>query len=306
MKLYLECYSERVRKIANDLFILLMETPIGAITNIHELPKLPFLKQPRDDVQAEMDFLFEIDESLSDEEYFIKKQELWNVEDCLNKIVEKDGRIILDYSANEGTEVYSQEGGRDFLLLINNRKKQDCAAREFAKQERIYDVSFAFYWQGMCFYDIKHDPKICVELRWPLVYVVVEQNLHVRYSTDEESVAYAGAPREPLTNHPWGQEIYQSYLERVKQGIGSSYEQRIIASCDNQFSYDASIPKPMMYRALEEAEALDMKVDIVPNIEYQTGGSREGQCDGWEYHPEVINKPRCGGFAIMSGRKILD
>ena len=292
MKLYLECYSEKERKIANDLFILLTETPIGAITNIHELPWLPLLKQPRDDVQAEMDILFEIDESLSDEEYFIKKQELWGVEECLNKIVEKDGRIILDYSASEGTEAYSQEGVRDFLLLINNRRKQDCAAREFAKQEGIYDVSFAFYWQGMCFYNIEHDPKIVVDLRWPRVYVVVEQNLHVRYSTDEESVAYEGAHREPFTNHPWGQEIYQSYLERVKQGIGSSYEQRIIASCDNQFSYDASIPKPMMYRALEEAEALDMKVDIVPNIEYQPGGSREGQCDGLEYHPEVINKPR--------------
>lgn len=274
----MDYYSEKTRNIANDLFIILLKTPVGSITNIQELPWLPFLKQSRSEVQSEMDNSYWEDE-------------LIEVEECFKEIVEKDGRFILDYSASEGTEAYFQEGGRDFLLLRNNRKKQDTAARKFARKEKLYGVSFAFYWNKLCFYEILHDPMICVDLRNPRVYVVVEQDLHVRYSSDEESVAYKEAPREPLTNHPWGQEIYQSYEKKVKECIASEYETEIVSICDESYpKYDATMPKPMMYRALEEAEALGMKVDIVPNIEYQPGGNREGQCDGWEYHPEVISK----------------
>ena len=257
----MDCYSEKTRKIANDLFSKLLKTPVGSITNVQALRRLPSHKQYN------------------------------SVEECLNKIVEKDGRFILDYSASEGIEMCLKVGSRDFLLLWNNRTKQDTAARKFAQKEKLYGVSFAFYWNKLCFYEILHDPMICVDLRYPRVYIVVEQDLRVRYSTDEESVAYDNAPREHFTKHPWGQEIYQSFEQKVKEGIASGYETEIVRICDvNYPKYDATMPKPMMYRALEEAEALGMKVVIVPNIEYQPGGSREGQCDGWEYHPEVISK----------------
>ena len=99
----MDYYSEKTRNIANDLFIILLKTPVGSITNIQELPWLPFLKQSRSEVQSEMDNSYWEDE-------------LIEVEECFKEIVEKDGRFILDYSASEGTEAYFQEGGRDFLL----------------------------------------------------------------------------------------------------------------------------------------------------------------------------------------------
>ena len=279
----MEGYTDTIQAKAQKLFELLQNAPIGAITNIYELPWLPFLKQGRQGEFPDIPFFKREVDSESERDY-----ELLQVEECLNEIVEKDGRFILDYSVCEGTEMEFEDYGKDFLLLKNNRKKQDASARKFAKKEDIYDVSFAFYWNHLFYYNILHDPSICVELRYPIVYIVVEQDLHVRYSTDEESVAHERDIELMGTRYSWGCRIYRYYEGKVKCGEASEYEREIVAICDTDYpKYDSTMPKPMMYRALEEAAALNMKVDIVPDVEFQQGGINEGRCDGWSYHPEV-------------------
>lgn len=43
-----------------------------------------------------------------------------------------------------------------------------------------------------------------------------------------------------------------------------------------------------MCAALERSQATGEMIDIVPNDEYLSGGEREGQYDGWEYHIEFL------------------
>lgn len=41
----MDCYSEKTRKIANDLFSKLLKTPVGSITNVQALRRIPSHKQ---------------------------------------------------------------------------------------------------------------------------------------------------------------------------------------------------------------------------------------------------------------------
>ena len=57
-----------------------------------------------------------------------------------------------------------------------------------------------------------------------------------------------------------------------------------------KYSYDAPIDEDEMCAALERSQATGEMIDIVPDDEYLPGGARAGQCDGWHYHIEFVNK----------------
>ena len=41
---------------------------------------------------------------------------------------------------------------------------------------------------------------------------------------------------------------------------------------------------------MELAEKKNMKIDVVPNDEFLPGGLGSTQCDGWEFHLELVDK----------------
>lgn len=90
---------------------------------------------------------------------------------------------------------------------------------------------------------------------------------------------------------PIGRSVNESMLRNVELDAASDYEKAIISACKD-CRYDKAVNMNNLCRALEEAEFLGMMVAIVPDPEFQPGGSREGQCDGWSYHPEVVTKEK--------------
>ncbi len=94
------------------------------------------------------------------------------------------------------------------------------------------------------------------------------------------------APYDFDPNKSYGQIIYEEYEQAVEDGTASDYEKRIVYAC-NERSFEVPIKKSVMYKALEEADKLCLRVFIVPDKQFQEGGACRGQLDGWSYHPEV-------------------
>lgn len=96
------------------------------------------------------------------------------------------------------------------------------------------------------------------------------------------------------TSYPRGKEIF----DQMASIVGNRYRfcddfcvyaQKIVGACC-MYSYDSRIDREEMYKFLELAEMRNMKVDVVPNDDFLPGGLRCDQCDGWEFHLELVDK----------------
>ena len=248
--------SERAKQIAKQIFDELVKSPIGTRTSTSELVGI----------------------RVDDE------KELWDIDNLLEELVRKDGRFILD-SAHHAGLCEGLPFNLDFILLQNNHQRQDKAANDFAIAHGNDGACFESYApNGICIYeeqkDYGDDEDACL--------ISVDANMKASYiRLDNEGCL--PSPVDEEEPFPWGKSIYEEYERKEDLGVASQYERRIFYACKDN-SYEQAIDKQTMYRALEEAECLGMKVDIVPDPEFQPGGICEGQCDGWSYHPEVVTK----------------
>ena len=249
--------SERANKIAKQLFDELVKSSIGTTTCTREMAQKY---------------------GIDDEEY------LWDIENALYDIVRKDGRFILDKAHRAGL----CEGlpfNLDFIFLRNNHQRQDKVANDFAIAHGNDGACFESYDKdGICIYEEQKDYGDDEEVN----YIGVDASMTARYVRldDAGCIPFPGGEEEPFL---WGKSIYDNYKRKVFSGRATQYEKRIINACENVM-FEQAIDKQTMYRALEEAECLGMKVAIVPDPDFQPGGCREGQCDGWSYHPEVVTQ----------------
>lgn len=249
--------SERAKQIAKQLFDELVKCPIGTRTSTWEMTQ----KYGIDD-----------------------EENLWDIENALYDIVRKDGRFILDKAHHAGL----CEGlpfNLDFIFLRNNHQRQDKAANDFAIANGSEGACFESYAKdGICIYEEQKEygddedaSMISVDANMTASYIQLDGAGSLPFPTDEE---------EPF---PWGKLIYDEYKGKAFAGTASQYEKDIVQACEDD-AFEQAIDKQTMYRALEEAECLGMKVAIVPDPDFQPGGCREGQCDGWSYHPEVVTQ----------------
>ena len=66
------------------------------------------------------------------------------------------------------------------------------------------------------------------------------------------------------------------------------YAQYIIGECEFR-GYESCIEKETMYKYLEMAEKSNKRIVVRPDDDFLPGGGREHQCDGWTYHPVLID-----------------
>lgn len=97
-----------------------------------------------------------------------------------------------------------------------------------------------------------------------------------------------------VTLYPRGKEIFDQMIEILGNRYRFcddyfEYAQEIVCSC-SMYTYDSRIDNEEMYKFLEMAEKKNMKVAVVPNDDFLPGGCRHTQCDGWEYHLELVDK----------------
>lgn len=245
--------SERANKIAKQLF----DGPIGTRTSTWEMTRR-----------------YGIDD----------EKNLWDIDILMEELARKDGRFILD-SAHHAGLCEGLPFNLDFILLRNNHQRQDKAANDFAIANGSEGACFESYAKdGICIYEEQKEYgddedaiMISVDANMTACYIQLDGAGSLPFPTDGE---------EPF---PWGKSIYDEYKGKAFAGTASQYEKDIVQACEND-AYEQAINKQTMYRALEEAECLGMKVAIVPDPEFQPGGSKEGQCDEWSYHPEVVTK----------------
>jgi hypothetical protein len=95
------------------------------------------------------------------------------------------------------------------------------------------------------------------------------------------------------TKYKRGKEIF-SQLEKqleYREGVPEyqlKYAQYIIGECEFR-GYDSCIEKETMYKYLEMAEKGNKRIVVRPDDDFLPGGGREHQCDGWTYHPVLID-----------------
>lgn len=94
--------------------------------------------------------------------------------------------------------------------------------------------------------------------------------------------------------HRRGKELFE-WMERLQHGgEGVPYYKQeeaseVVQSCIFH-GYDEPVDLEVMYEALEKAEAQGMRVIVVPDDKFLPGGRCEGQCDGWTYHPKLVER----------------
>lgn len=86
-----------------------------------------------------------------------------------------------------------------------------------------------------------------------------------------------------------GQRIFEKKKSEYEAGLMKGREAAcwgdIIGSVS--IGYDVPIEKKVLFDYIDAAARLNLKLKIVPDRDFQKGGAREHQCDGWCYHIEL-------------------
>lgn len=99
---------------------------------------------------------------------------------------------------------------------------------------------------------------------------------------------------EKETKYTKGKQIFNE-LERCLEAwdgetvYDKKYAKLLIDACLFH-GYDQSIDKDEMYKFLEMADKENKRIIVKPDAEFQPGGAKADQCDGWTYHLELIEK----------------
>lgn len=158
-------YIPSIEEVANAMFESLIKYPCGSVMNLEELA-------------AEAGFVnLDIHEWIEIQQY-------------LEKLLKADGRYKIDYSKGNGfvlglPQVY------DFVFLKKGQSvhyKETTAARAFADKENVYGIRYIMFWCGICYFHILRAPGIVVDPAFPPKYIVVEENMKARWSSDKESL----------------------------------------------------------------------------------------------------------------------
>lgn len=282
-KLYKAKYNVE-RQIAN---ILLQETllkPIRKPTSIFLLinnnPRR-FVKKLRVGTPPEleiMDFAWQL---LDYKTFTIAESKLRELSydlilTALEDIVKREGTLEFQYDDENSVEPWL----RHFTLTPKTQKfdkgKFTRKANLFAKSNGKKKPTFVCYWYGSCIYKIDNSQ-----------YLVVNDS-EVRLASKEENQTLTTALQE--TNFPWGKVLYETHEANVlnRDHKHSQYDTSIYRASFGG-GYDSPVKMEILYEFLEQAELLHKHIEFFPDACYLTGGECEGQCDGWSYHPVLVD-----------------
>lgn len=88
----------------------------------------------------------------------------------------------------------------------------------------------------------------------------------------------------------------RSYLKWLREGYhnedseGAYFDYfRELRQAVDPLGYEQAVPEKEMRKALMRSQVTGEMIDVVPDTEFQPGGEREGQLDGWTYHLEFVS-----------------
>ena len=70
----------------------------------------------------------------------------------------------------------------------NSHIKETQAAKRFANENDIYGIRYLCNFKDWCIFGLTYPPGVLVDPAWPPVYIIVEKDLTVRWSIEEEGV----------------------------------------------------------------------------------------------------------------------
>ncbi len=130
----------------------------------------------------------------------VAETDWWPIMKALEKVVKKDGRFRMDYSKHHGL----CEGlpfNLDFVFIKKGKSihvKETRIARAFAVANGFYGIHFFCYYCGWCVFEITTPPGILVDPAWPPTYIIVDESMKARLSTEDESTEICGKERNCL------------------------------------------------------------------------------------------------------------
>ena len=88
-----------------------------------------------------------------------------------------------------------------------------------------------------------------------------------------------------------GKEYFNWIADLPEFGIPEAYLRyfRGLYQATLRKGYDCPIKKEKMINALKRSQRTGEMINVVPDEEFQKGGSRAGQLDGWTYHIEFVS-----------------
>ena len=164
--------SDRHIEIASFIYEEMKNLPIGTEISVSELGEKALDKHP-------------------EKNGFIPVwDDWWPVMDALRKIMHKERKLRMDFTKHE----LLCEGlpfNIPFVLLGWGQRiyaKEIKIARRFAKENGLYGVKFLVYFYDKWVFMITDEPGIVVDPAYPPTYIIVEENMEVRFSTVDEAI----------------------------------------------------------------------------------------------------------------------
>lgn len=163
--------SDRHIEIASFIYEEMKKLPIGTEISVSELGEKALDKHP-------------------EKNGFIPVwDDWWPVMDALRKIMHKERKLRMDFTKHE----LLYEGlpfNIPFVLLRWGQRiyaNEAKIARRFAKDNELYGVRFLVYLYDKWVFSIISEPGILVDPAYPPTYIIVEEDMTVRFSTPEEA-----------------------------------------------------------------------------------------------------------------------
>lgn len=163
--------SDRHIEIASFIYEEMKKIPIGTEISVSELGEKALEKHPEKNV------------------FIPVWDDWWPVMDALRKILHKERKLRMDFTKHE----LLYEGlpfNIPFVLLRWGQRiyaNEAKIARKFAKDNGLYGIRFLVYFYDKWVFSITSEPGIVVDPAYPPIYIIVEKDMTVRFSTPEEA-----------------------------------------------------------------------------------------------------------------------
>ena len=110
---------------------------------------------------------------------------------ALVKVVADDARYRMDFSKHHDlTERLPYN--LDFVFVIKGKSihtKESKIAKAFATANDLHGIHFFCYYCEWCVFEITSPPGLLIDPAWPPTYIIVDDQIKPRFSTEEESIA---------------------------------------------------------------------------------------------------------------------
>lgn len=163
-------YTEEDFRIAQILYKKMMTLPIGSELSVSELGMMALEEQPTENGVIPM------------------FDDWWPVMDALRKIMNKDRKLRMDFTKHELLCEGLPFNIPFVLLKWGQRISTPYAkvAREFAKEHGLYGVRFLVYFYDQWAFIITNEPEFVVDTAYTPTYILVDDEMNVRFSTPKE------------------------------------------------------------------------------------------------------------------------